>query len=99
MREQLKAIGRRRVLGAVAATAFAAGAASLWPSRLAWSNARSIHKWKDLEALVVSDGHFLLPVGFLVAPDAPAAERERALNAVGQRGRTTATDEQHHRDP
>ena len=85
MREQLKAIDRRRVLGAVAATALTAGAASLWPSRLAWSNARSIHKWKDLEALVVSDGHFLLPVGFLVAPDAPAAERELALNAVGQR--------------
>jgi glyoxylase-like metal-dependent hydrolase (beta-lactamase superfamily II) len=86
MREQLKAICRRRVLGGVAATAFAASAAGLLPSRPAWGNARSIHQWKDLEALVVSDGHFFLPLGFLVAPDAPAAERELALNATGQRG-------------
>ncbi|MFZ0854551.1 MAG: MBL fold metallo-hydrolase [Hyphomicrobiaceae bacterium] len=35
---------------------------------------------------MVSDGHFVLPTAFLVAPDAPAAEREAALKAAGQTG-------------
>jgi glyoxylase-like metal-dependent hydrolase (beta-lactamase superfamily II) len=39
-----------------------------------------------LEALVVSDGHFVLPTGWLVTPDAPPVERDAALKAAGQPG-------------
>ena len=34
----------------------------------------------------MSDGHFALPTGFLVTPEAPPAEREAVLKAAGQGG-------------
>ncbi len=36
--------------------------------------------------LVVSDGRFILPTGFLVNPEAPPAERNAALKATSQGG-------------
>jgi glyoxylase-like metal-dependent hydrolase (beta-lactamase superfamily II) len=68
-------------------TAAAAGAAGLVPGRSAWARAQPV-KFGDVEALVVSDGSFVLPVGFLVTPDAPPAERAVALTATGQSGDT-----------
>jgi len=73
---------RRQFLG----TAVSAGAASLFPSRPAWARTPSVFKSGDIEALVVSDGSFVLPTGFLVTPDAPPAQREAALTAAGQGG-------------
>jgi glyoxylase-like metal-dependent hydrolase (beta-lactamase superfamily II) len=70
----------------MAAGAAAVSAGTLLPLRCGWASARTVHKYADLEAIVVSDGHFVLPTGFLVAPDAPAAEREAALKAAGQTG-------------
>jgi glyoxylase-like metal-dependent hydrolase (beta-lactamase superfamily II) len=52
----------------------------------AQASARLVHKSGELEALVVSDGHFVLPLGWLVTADAPPAEREAALKAAGQGG-------------
>jgi glyoxylase-like metal-dependent hydrolase (beta-lactamase superfamily II) len=48
--------------------------------------AQTIHKYADLEAIVVSDGYFVLPTGYLVAPDAPTDARQAALRAGGQTG-------------
>jgi glyoxylase-like metal-dependent hydrolase (beta-lactamase superfamily II) len=56
------------------------------PEHHAWASARTIHRSGDLEAVVVSDGHFALPTGFLVASNSPSAEREAALKAAGQTG-------------
>jgi glyoxylase-like metal-dependent hydrolase (beta-lactamase superfamily II) len=64
----------------------AISAATMFPPRRAWASARTVHKSDKLEAIVVSDGHFFLPTGFLVTPDAPHAEREGALKAAGQSG-------------
>ena len=75
-------LSRRCMLSGAAAV----GASTLFPLRRAWAVARTVHKYADLEAIVVSDGHFVLPTSFLVAPDVPAAEREAALNAAGQTG-------------
>ena len=79
-------LSRRCMLGGMAAGTAAVGAGTLFPLRRAWAIARTVHKYADLEAIVVSDGHFVLPTAFLVAPDAPAAEREAALKAAGQTG-------------
>ena len=79
-------LSRRRILSGMAAGAAAVGAGTLFPPRRGWAGARTVHKSADLEALVVSDGGFVLPTAFLVAPDAPAAEREAALKAAGQAG-------------
>ena len=79
-------LSRRRILSGVAAGAVAVGAGTLFPGRRGWANARTVHKHADLEAIVVSDGHFVLPTGLLVAPDSPIAEREAALRAAGQTG-------------
>jgi hypothetical protein len=68
----------------MAAGAAAVGAGTLFPLRRGWASAPTVYKHGDLEAIVVSDGHFVLPTGFLVAPDAPAAQREAALKAAGQ---------------
>src|SRR5262249_58648590 len=51
-----------------------------------WANAEPVYRSGDLEALVVSDGHFVLPTGFLVTPEAPLAEREAVRKATGQGG-------------
>jgi glyoxylase-like metal-dependent hydrolase (beta-lactamase superfamily II) len=50
------------------------------------AGAPTVHQAGDLEAIVVSDGYFHLPTGFLVAPESPPAERESALKAAGQKG-------------
>jgi glyoxylase-like metal-dependent hydrolase (beta-lactamase superfamily II) len=68
----------------MAAGAAAVGAGT--PLGCGWANARPVHKYAELEAIVVSDGHFVLPTGFLIAPDSPVAEREAALKAAGQTG-------------
>ena len=81
---QAHGLSRRRILSGMAAGATAVGAGTLFPKRRGWAGAQTIHKHADLEAIVVSDGHFVLPTAFLVAPDAPTAEREAALNATGQ---------------
>jgi glyoxylase-like metal-dependent hydrolase (beta-lactamase superfamily II) len=78
------ALSRRRFLAGTAAGAIAFGTGTVIPTRRA--NARSIYKSGDLEALVVSDGHFVLPMGLLVSPEAPLAEREAVLKAAGQGG-------------
>ena len=77
---------RRRILSGVAAGAVAVGAGALFPGQRGWAAAPTVHKHAGLEAIVLSDGHFVLPTGFLVAPDAPTAEREAALKAAGQTG-------------
>jgi hypothetical protein len=58
-------IARRLFLRGAAAT-LAAGAGTTLSSRPGWANPRTVHKSGNLEALVVSDGHFVLPMGFLV---------------------------------
>jgi glyoxylase-like metal-dependent hydrolase (beta-lactamase superfamily II) len=80
-------IARRQFLAESAAAALAASAcvSSLRPTRAAVHTV-PVHKSGSLETLVVSDGHFFLPAGFLVTPDSPPAEREAALNAAGQTG-------------
>jgi glyoxylase-like metal-dependent hydrolase (beta-lactamase superfamily II) len=82
----LAAMGRRQFLTGAAAGTLAVGAGTVISVGAASASARIVHKSGELEALVVSDGHFVLPVGFLVTPDAPPAEREGVLKAAGQAG-------------
>jgi glyoxylase-like metal-dependent hydrolase (beta-lactamase superfamily II) len=82
----LSAMGRRRFLAGAAAGALAVSGGAIMPAGPASASARAVHKSGELEALVVSDGHFVLPVGFLVAPEAPPPEREAVLKATGQAG-------------
>jgi beta-lactamase superfamily II metal-dependent hydrolase len=77
-------MARRRFLAGTAAGAMAFGAGIAVSSRPGWADARPVYKSAALEALVVSDGHFVLPTGFLVTPEAPLAEREAVLKAAGQ---------------
>jgi glyoxylase-like metal-dependent hydrolase (beta-lactamase superfamily II) len=79
---------RRQFLETAGAGAIAAASAGLIPCRSAWASSQPVLKSGDIEALVVSDGSFVLPVGFLVTPDAPPAQRETALTAAGQGGDT-----------
>ena len=79
-------LSRRRFLSGAAAGAVASSAGMSLPTRRGWASSRTVHKSGDLEAIVVSDGHFVLPTGFLVTPDSPPAEREAALKAAGQSG-------------
>ncbi|HEX2477932.1 MAG TPA: MBL fold metallo-hydrolase [Geminicoccaceae bacterium] len=79
-------VSRRRFLSGAAAGAVGVTAGMSLPVRPGWGNARTVHKSGDIEAIVVSDGYFVLPTGFLVTPDSPPAEREAALKAAGQSG-------------
>ena len=79
-------VSRRRFLSGAAAGAVGVTAGMSLPTRPGWGNARTVHKSGDLEAIVVSDGYFVLPTGFLVTPNSPPAEREAALKAAGQSG-------------
>ena len=79
-------VSRRRFLSGAAAGAVGVTAGMSLPTRPGWGNARTVHKSGDFEAIVVSDGYFVLPTGFLVTPDSPPAEREAALKAAGQIG-------------
>ena len=95
----LKALNssRRDFLGAAAT-----GAAALAPA--AASSARrggmgqTIHKSGRLETMVLSDGHFSLPTGFLLTPDAPPAERDAVLKTASVARRSAPTPEQHRGD-
>src|SRR5262245_19276885 len=75
-------IGRRQFLAAAVA-ALAEGTLSSEPT---WASPTMVFKSSSLEALVLSDGHFVLPMEFLVAPDAPPVEREAALKSAGHGG-------------
>ena len=79
-------MARRHFLTGAAAGALAVGAGTLASTAPASASARIVHRSGELETLVVSDGHFVLPVGFLVTPEAPPAEREAVLKAAGQAG-------------
>ena len=81
---QAQGMARRRFLAGTAAGAIAFGTGTVIPARPGWANARPVYRSGDLEALVVSDGHFVLPTGLLVNPEAPLAEREAVLKAAGQ---------------
>jgi glyoxylase-like metal-dependent hydrolase (beta-lactamase superfamily II) len=82
----LSAMARRRFLTSAAAGALAVGAGTVISAGPASASALTVHKSGELEALVVSDGHFVLPVGFLVTPEAPPVERDAVLKAAGQAG-------------
>jgi glyoxylase-like metal-dependent hydrolase (beta-lactamase superfamily II) len=47
---------------------------------------RTVFQSGRTELLVVSDGHFFLPAGFLLSPDVPATKREAILKDSGQGG-------------
>ena len=83
---QTEGIARRNFLAGSTAGAIAFTTGIAVPFRPAWANARPVYQSGDLEALVVSDGHFTLPTGFLVTPEAALAEREAVLKAAGQAG-------------
>jgi glyoxylase-like metal-dependent hydrolase (beta-lactamase superfamily II) len=70
-------ISRRALLASTAATLALGLPAAAAP----------LHRFKhgEFEVLVVSDGHLVLPTGFL-APDAPPAERAALLQAAGETG-------------
>jgi hypothetical protein len=91
-------LSRRRILSGMAAGATAVGAGTLFPLRRGWAGARTIHNYADLEAIVVSDGHFVLPTGFLVSPDSPAAEQGSSLESSGTDGRPVSARQQCRRD-
>jgi len=78
----LSAMARRRFLTGAAAGALAVGAGTVISTGPASAIAPTVHKSGELEALVVSDGYFVLPVGFLVTPDAPPVERDGVLKAA-----------------
>jgi glyoxylase-like metal-dependent hydrolase (beta-lactamase superfamily II) len=82
----LSAMARRRFLTGAAAGALAVGAGTVISAGPASAIAPTVHKSGELEALVVSDGYFVLPVGFLVTPEAPPVERDAVLKAAGQAG-------------
>ena len=65
----------------------AAGAASIAARGLPASAAPVPYRFAHggFEVTIVSDGHLVLPVGFL-APDAPPQEREALLKAAGETG-------------
>jgi glyoxylase-like metal-dependent hydrolase (beta-lactamase superfamily II) len=78
-------LSRRRFLRGAAAGAVATTGMSL-PAQRGRAGAATVHRSGGLEAIVLSDGHFVLPTGFLVTPESPPAEREAALKAAGQDG-------------
>jgi glyoxylase-like metal-dependent hydrolase (beta-lactamase superfamily II) len=77
-------LSRRHFVTGTAAGAISLAAGTQLPVRHAWASARTIYKVGDLEALVVSDGSFTLPTGFLIDPEAPPADREAVLQGPGQ---------------
>ena len=79
-------IARRHFLVAAATCALMVSGGAIFSARPGQANTRTILKSADLEVLVVSDGYFVLPTGFLVAPEAPKSEREAVVRATGQSG-------------
>lgn len=85
-KQQTPRMARRHFLVAGAAGVLAVSGGTITPARPGQANTRAILKSGDLEVLVVSDGYFVLPTGFLVAPEAPKSESEAVLKAAGQGG-------------
>ncbi|WP_331376424.1 MBL fold metallo-hydrolase [Sinorhizobium chiapasense] len=79
-------MGRRHFLVTAAAGALAVGGGTITPARPGQANTRTILKSANLEVLVMSDGYFVLPTGFLVDPEVPKSESEAVLKAAGQGG-------------
>jgi glyoxylase-like metal-dependent hydrolase (beta-lactamase superfamily II) len=71
-------LSRRRLLAVSSASFFARALP-------AFAAAPYSFKHGAFEVTVISDGHLVLPLSF-IAPDAPAAERDVLLKAVGQTG-------------
>lgn len=81
---QSRRLSRRHFVAGAAAGALSLATGTVLPVRSARASARTIYKAGDLEVLVVSDGSFTLPTGFLVDPEAPPADREAVLQGAGQ---------------
>jgi glyoxylase-like metal-dependent hydrolase (beta-lactamase superfamily II) len=76
------ALDRRHFLVGAAAGALALATGV----RSASANSQIVHKARDVEVMTVSDGGFVLPINFLIAPEIPVEEREAALKVAGQSG-------------
>ena len=81
---QFLKLSRRHFVTGAAVGAVSLAIGTVLPLRRARASAQTIYKAGDLEALVVSDGSFNLPTGFLIDPDAPPADREALLQGPGQ---------------
>ena len=79
---QVHPLSRRQFLRWASASAVALSTCATLHGRYRLGNPQTVHKAGALEAMVVSDGHFLLPTDFLIAPDSPPAERQAVLNAA-----------------
>jgi hypothetical protein len=77
-------LSRRRFLRTAAGGALALTARDAVAARLGWAGQNAVYKSGELEVVAVSDGHFLLPTGFLLRPDSPPAERQSVLDAHGR---------------
>jgi glyoxylase-like metal-dependent hydrolase (beta-lactamase superfamily II) len=77
---------RRHFLAAAAAGALSVTGGTIASAQPDPASMRTILKSGDFEVLVVSDGYFVLPTGFLVTPEAPTSEREALLKGTGQGG-------------
>ena len=77
-----RTLSRRDFLRRTASGAMALAPAATLTGKGGRSLGQTIHKAGTLEVTVLSDGHFLLPTGFLLAPDAPAAQRDEVLKAA-----------------
>jgi glyoxylase-like metal-dependent hydrolase (beta-lactamase superfamily II) len=73
-------LSRRRFLRTAAGGALALTARDAVAARLGWAGQNAVYKSGELEVVAVSDGHFLLPTGFLLRPDSPPAERQSVLD-------------------
>ena len=82
---QARRVSRRDFLGCAATGAVALAAGTTLSARPGWIR-QTIHKAGKLEAMVLSDGHFFLPTGFLLTPDSPPAERDAVLKAAPPAG-------------
>src|SRR5688572_17704447 len=80
-----RGLSRRDFLEAAATGAAALAPAAASSARPGWIR-QAIHKSGKLDAMVLSDGHFSLPTGFLLTPDSPPAERDAVLKAASVAG-------------
>ena len=79
-------LSRRDLLNLAAAGATTALPAAILSTRSGWANVAEVTRSGDLEIVVVSDGHFFLPTGFLLTNEAPPTEAASLLAAAqGQR--------------
>jgi hypothetical protein len=78
-------LSRRALLESAATGAVALASGTALSARAGWIR-QTIHKSNKLEAMVLSDGHFFLPTGSLLAQDSPPAERDAVLKAAPPAG-------------